>query len=680
MRFRVPHEIPQPTAVELLSRAWPEADKGDLYRVIGGGRLRVDDRVSKNPARKLDPDGIVTVDVANEAYESFGVPDAGELARGDGFVIVDKPFGMPGYREPDDPVDPVAFLADVLGLDRETFTPVWNAPLNAGGPWLCADSPESAQRLREELSSGELVTWWTAVVPVFGLPTGELEYDGIEISYASARIVGGICEVQLKPNFSTATNVARAAELLCDALAAQGAPVLGDRERGGYMVDGGLRLRMMSLYDSTGTISEGWTTPAGWFPEQPVAPRLEPEKPEQKPRAVPRFRVSPKTLEVLGAGHFWVLPDAQTDPLDEFTPGDLVRLESPDGKSGPYALIDGASEIAARVWSRDDEAATDLWGEVDLRVDEAFARRSDLFRHLDTTDLFRVIHGEADGLPGLFVDRVGPMYRATLMGRAAWQLKDRVYELISDFEPDTMILEVAHVGDVRSEGQLPRARIVHEGARYVRPDERIIGREAGLQYWCEPWEGVDTGFFADQRDNRGAAVNAAKPGQRWLNLFCHTGAFSVALAAAGAHVVSVDISERYLEWLAENLILNGLDLSLNRNVAADAREFVSNDDGEYDGIIVDPPTAASSEAGFWSVHKDYKALLADCFARLAPGGRILVCRNARRRKPSLEELVREAASRKGRIEPAPPSLDYPRLASIPEGDSFEGLWWLAEGA
>ena len=82
------------------------------------------------------------------------------------------------------------------------------------------------------------------------------------------------------------------------------------------------------------------------------------------------------------------------------------------------------------------------------------------------------------------------------------------------------------------------------------------------------------GFFADQRDNRRALRELAGQGQRWLNLFGHTGAFSVALASRGATALNVDISERYLEWTAENFELNGLDPDLHVPVCEDAREVV----------------------------------------------------------------------------------------------------------
>ena len=169
-----------------------------------------------------------------------------------------------------------------------------------------------------------------------------------------------------------------------------------------------------------------------------------------------------------------------------------------------------------------------------------------------------------------------------------------------------------------------------------------------------------------------------RAGERWLNLFCHTGAFSVVLLSRGAEVVSVDISKRYLGWLEENLELNGLEDAPHQSVAADARAYLAGGTQLFDGIIVDPPTSAAGPKGFWSIRKDFSALLVSCFSRLAPGGQMLVCRNDRRREPTLDALIQDAADQADwklrELVDAPPAIDYPRRSGFPEGDSFEGRW------
>ncbi|QDG50794.1 class I SAM-dependent rRNA methyltransferase [Persicimonas caeni] len=687
LTFKVPVEHHPKTLSQLLRRAWLDATEEQLAKAFADGNVRINERLSKNPDKVPSPDEEVTAAVG-AGEEPFGLPEAAELARGEGWVVVEKPVGMPGTLDRDDPMNSVLFLADTLGLDRDTFTPVWEMPAEGGGPWLFGDDPQNADELLEAWASGELMITWVVLTPTPGRAQGRIEAaHGIPIDYSATQIREGIAELQLTPMPQQAEfeDAPDPVELVLDALAKAQIPVLGDAQRGGYMIDGGLRLRVTALYQAGSDLAHSWNPDEDWWPTDPVV-----ELPEEEEEEIPRKKskrrkeeieellVSAKTIEVLTRhGHPWVLADRQTGSRGHLAPGSVVQLVGTDGATGPTALVEGTGKLAARVWSSDREAAEYFADEVDMRVDEAFTRRADLLGQTQKTDLFRLIHSEADGLPGLQLDRVGPLLRATLVGATAFGFRERVYQNILDFDPEMMILEVEHLRDIRTE-EMPEARVVAKGASYVRPGERVVGVEDGLKYWCEPWEGIDVGFFADQRENRRRLRQMAEEGQKWLNLFCHTGAFTVALCSEGCEVVSNDLSQRYLTWLEENLDLNGLPQSLNRSVADDARAYLKRSDETFDGIIVDPPTAAAGSEGFWSVKKDYEDLLVDCFELLADNGVMLVCRNEKRASDPLEKLVRRAAKRAGRkvtsVEDAPPAPDYPTMEGFPEGDSFEGLW------
>lgn len=716
LSFLVPLEEPAASIAQLVGRAWPEGTAEQVAALFDAGRVGVDGELYRK-AHVTPPENARVVVEVGPGEEVYGLPDAEDLARGEGWVVVNKPTGMPGRIEPDDPMDPVLFLADMLGLDRATFSPVWPMPTEAGGPWLFGLTAADADRLRAAVTSGALMTTWTAIIPRPLMPSGRWESSApksgsgaaapnLQVDYATTTTRGGLCEVQLQVRFGPSKPGAPAefaiVDALLDLLAEAGHPALGDRTRGGYMVSGGLRLRLAALYQEDSDLAHSWPMPADWWPEGPVAPVPEPFRkapaapaPDEAGEAeesygpIASLTVSSKTLEIVerwgtDGGHPWVLADAKTSGREHLRAGQLVELRGPRGEHGPFALYEGPGDLVARVWSREREEAENFGEEIDIRVDEAIARRNELLRRADHTNVFRLIHGEADGLPGLYLDRMGPVLRATLEGHTALGFKDRVYRSVVAHDPQTMILEVEHLHDVREGEGLPQARVVHRGGGYLKPGEHVVVLEEGLRYRCEPWEGIDVGFFADQRENRRRlrtivrdAGRRTKRTQRWLNLFCHTGAFSVALAAEGAHVVSVDLSRRYLRWLEENFALNGLDLSLNESVAADCRDYLAQSDARFDGIIVDPPTAASGAGAFWSVRRDYENLLTTCFERLAPGGVMLVCRNDRKRTPTLQSVVERAATRArwkvGSIEPAPPAADYPRVRGFPEGESFEGL-------
>ena len=213
----------------------------------------------------------------------------------------------------------------------------------------------------------------------------------------------------------------------------------------------------------------------------------------------------------------------------------------------------------------------------------------------------------------------------------------------------------------------------------------FIVEEAGLQYWVEP--GLNEihrprpgyGLFIDQRVNRERVCGHAK-GKRWLNLFCHTGAFSVALLHAGAaEVVSVDLSRPYLHWLEANLDLNSIDKSKHRSIKQDARRYLERlgRGHHFDGIILDPPTAASSGRRFWSVKKEVGQLIGLCFSVLKENGELLVTRNDRRARGKLEGVIEEIAKASKvqlkSVKSAPPGPDFPRIKGFPEGDSFQGV-------
>jgi len=511
------------------------------------------------------------------------------------------------------------------------------------------------------------------------------------------RMQGPLCEVQLTPHYvDDGSEPVDPVTLICDALRRQGAPAVGDRLRGGLMAEGGLRVRLMAIVDDLLGMAHSWTPGSDWWPSEPLLPpEDEPELPDAQQRThivtggepevyvrsssegMRKLMVSSKTLEILGRGHPWVLEDSDTGGRAHFANGEVVQLQDPKGELGPWALTSRAGSIAAYVWSEDELSATDFRGEVDLRVDEAVVARDELVRDLLANSLYRLIHGEADGLPGLYIDRVGPILRATITSVVTDAFREYIYDNLAEFDPHLSILEVHHLRDVRA-AELPRAELVRGTASSVRDDGRVVGLEDGLKYWCEPWEGIDTGFFADQRVNRRKLLEIVQPGQRWLNLFGHTGAFSVSLASRGATVTNVDVSKRYLRWTEDNFALNGLDDALNISVDKDARAYVSKAPHPYDGIIVDPPTAAQGTGKFWSIRRDFGPLLTSCFEALAPGGVMLVCRNDRRGRGGLDEVIRSAAKDAGKrivgMEPAGPGPDYPSLAGFPEGDPFEG--WL----
>ena len=205
--------------------------------------------------------------------------------------------------------------------------------------------------------------------------------------------------------------------------------------------------------------------------------------------------------------------------------------------------------------------------------------------------------------------------------------------------------------------------------------------EPGLAEPSRPRPGV--GLFLDQRENRARLARLARSGGVWLNLFAHTGAFSLALLDGGAErVVSVDLSAAYLRWLQDNLDLNrhaGIDPSRHQAVRQDGRRYLAAlpRAERFAGIVLDPPTAAAAGRRFWSIRRDLEPLVGQALGRLESGGMLLVCRNDRSSTAALRSLVERAAGANGvrlqRLDPAGAGPDFPRMPEFSEGQPFVGV-------
>lgn len=449
------------------------------------------------------------------------------------------------------------------------------------------------------------------------------------------------------------------------------APVLGDVRRGGILVEGGLRV-----------------APVGAVLPWPAEPVFPPSAERRGGRDAP-LEISAEAATALRRGHPWLLADAGTGDAGRWPAGSLVVLEAPGREPIGQARIEDDAPLLARVWSRGRTRAG-REDTVESRIRRAVARRSGLLSAAGSpggTDAFRIVHGEADGLPGLSVDRLGPLLRVVVSGRAALGIRERVIdglraELARWLDPDAPVVEVMHlrrappgrllcVRQVRGPAEHPalRSLSVREGALRFRIDP-------GLAEPTQPRPGV--GLFLDQRDNRARIARRVVPGGRYLNLFAHTGAFSAVLLAAGAgEVTSVDLSAAYLAWLEENLKANGLPLERHRCLRRDARRSLEElaPALRFQGIVVDPPTAAAAGQRFWSVRRGMGRLLGSALARLAPGGWLLAARNDRAGRGRLPALLEAVAADAGvpveSLEEAPPAQDFPRLLHFPEGDPFE---------
>jgi 23S rRNA (cytosine1962-C5)-methyltransferase len=310
----------------------------------------------------------------------------------------------------------------------------------------------------------------------------------------------------------------------------------------------------------------------------------------------------------LERGHPWIYASALKLPPRAPEAGALVDVADRDGRVLARGWFDPGSPIAVRVLARAGEDA-----DVEARVASACALRASLRL---PTDALRLLHGEADGLPGLVLDR----YRDTGVvrfdgaGAAAF------------YRP-----RAAAIAAACARAGFPLARL---WARDPDRDERgealagdtpgeVVIAERDARFEVDPVRGQKTGFFLDQRDNR-RALGALAAGLDVLNLFSYTGGFSIAAALGGARrVTSVDAARPAVEAGRRNFARSGLDPDAHEHVAADAFAFLAESaraGRRWDLVISDPPSFAPSEKARPRALAAYRELHRAAAAVVAPGG------------------------------------------------------------
>jgi len=376
------------------------------------------------------------------------------------------------------------------------------------------------------------------------------------------------------------------------------------------------------------------------------------------------LKVSRATAGFIARGHPWVRPDRFTVGLDALSAGEAVTLVDERGVALAAALADPQAEVCARVYARRPDAAF----APAAAYAAAWERRAGL--HVDPdTDCYRVVHGEADGLPGLRVERYADVLVVLVLADCASPSVEAVCAAAQRLLPRARIVVRDHRDDLRVRDVATR---LHGGAE-VDAEAMVIGREFGLRYPVRPFAGLATGLYVDQRATR-RWLRARCGGARILNLFAYTGAFSLALLAAGAaQATDVDLSAPALARGREAADLNAVGARYHQE-HADCLDWLATCEAAFDIIISDPPTAAQGGGG-WIARRDYPRLMSAILPRLAPNGWLIAASNTIGGKPlDLDEMARDASSatRVALRDERGPDLDgdIPQIPGFPEGRPF----------
>lgn len=391
-------------------------------------------------------------------------------------------------------------------------------------------------------------------------------------------------------------------------------------------------------------------------------------------RRIPALRLKPGREKSLLHRHPWVFSGAIATVDGDPGSGDTVDVLADDGRFLARAAYSPASQIRIRAWTFDPrEAIDDAF--FARRVARATAARARMLDGRHTA--CRLVNGESDGLPGVIADRYGETVVLQLSSAGAERWRDAIVAALTEATRAACVYERSDA-DVRNlEGLAPRVGSVHG----TLPDQVTIV-EDGLAYRVDVVAGQKTGFYLDQRDSR-AAVRTLAAGREALNVFCYTGAFTLAALAGGAaRVLSVESSAEALALARENLSRNP-GLPAERAEWRDADAFAElrklrDAAAAFDLIVLDPPKFAPTVAHAERAARAYKDVNLWALKLLRPGGLLATFSCSGGIDAGLfRKIVAGAALDAGAeavvIGRFGASADHPVALAFPEGDYLKGL-------
>ncbi|MBF0500698.1 MAG: class I SAM-dependent rRNA methyltransferase [Candidatus Riflebacteria bacterium] len=423
--------------------------------------------------------------------------------------------------------------------------------------------------------------------------------------------------------------------------------------------------------------------------------------------------MSPRTLILkkdkefsLLRGHPWIYREAVKEPPPDLAMGEEVILRSHKGFDLGCGYVDPDSPILVR--RVEGAANADLRARLCDRIAAAVALRRSLFDE-KTTNAWRAINGEGDGIPGLVVDRYGTALSLQIYSLGLEPYLDIIVTALRKALPEVTLIRRrdqvrrartaagsshGHAFDPHS--RLSKTNETSDRSRKTGKDQKntedhdalLLGRtmppfvafsENGMKFRADLVGGQKTGFFLDQRDNRDLIRRVAR-GRRCANVCGYTGAFTVAALAGGAKsCVTVDIAEPALREAEKIIQLNGFAAAKHDFITADMFKFLENTkNGPYDLLIVDPPSMAKSRRDVPLALKAYTRLNRLAFSRVAPGGLLFTAScSAQVGRDDFISAVTDALRSTGRfarfLVESHHAPDHPIAVGHPEGRYLHGL-------
>lgn len=395
---------------------------------------------------------------------------------------------------------------------------------------------------------------------------------------------------------------------------------------------------------------------------------------------IPECPVHPVSSKLLRQGHPWITADSFSHRF----PKSSEFIVALDERRRPMALLlhdPQHRNVKARLWSVKypfDREALNFSAAVQGRIDLAIEKRREM-KELEGRENFYLVFGEADQLPGLFIQRLGDriliQFYTAFWNRYKSIIMAAIQDAYPEMKDDQFWFQVR--GETRELQKLP-VNAVDPGRR----DEFHLS-EFGTQYLIRLGSSYDHGLYTDMSSVRFTLQKIMNENSEVLNLYSYTGAYSLwALKLGAKHVVSVDLSPKYIEWLQQNLGMNP-ELDPTRHEALtmsveDALEKLTSAGKKFSLIICDPPSSSSDGDKRTSAIKAYRDLLQKMDRVLASGGVMVIFLNTHQTTAHKFERVildyLKELNLKYRIAlKLGLDQDCPTLKGFPEGSYLKGL-------
>lgn len=328
-----------------------------------------------------------------------------------------------------------------------------------------------------------------------------------------------------------------------------------------------------------------------------------------------KIKLSKDLRRSVKRGHPWVYKNSIAK-VPESSQVQLCQLLDTGGQPLAWAMYDPHSPLALRIMSLEKKPPTQKTYE--SRLLRAWQLRQATL-DLNTTNCFRLLNGEGDGLPGLVCDIYANTAVLQMDGSGArdfWDKKWIVEWLKTNISIQTVIEKTRE--DIDGSGKF---HLISGDLKNVE----VTVKEHGNMFLVNLQKGQKTGFFLDQRENR-KYVGKISKGLNVLNLYSYTGGFSIYAGSGGAsEVTSVDVSAGAIEQSEDNWKLNGLPPGKHHGIVSEVSDFLfKNKDQKWDVIIVDPPSMAHSEIQKELGMRKYVDIFAQAVQKLSPQGHLIL--------------------------------------------------------